>query len=356
MKSDVNEPYNSGFKKKLIKAAQLFSIIAVALILLLTAGDVFLLIFAGLLLAVFLVSIAQFTSRITGLSYVWSVAVVYLAIVSGIVVVGSWAAPSVAEQFDELTRKVPESLEKIKSSIQHYSWAKSFLNEAEPDKYMGSGKDVLSKATGAVSGIFGAIANIVIILFVGLYGAVEPGIYKKGFLYLFPLDRRERVETVLNEIGHILRWWLIGKFASMSIIGVLTTFGLWLLDVPLALILGIIAALLTFIPNIGPLVSAVPAILLGLIDGPKQALYIAVLYVAIQTVESYLVTPVIQRKTISMPPGLTLGVQVLLGVLFSGLGVALATPITAVALVVTKRFYIEDTLGDHLEPATTEEK
>lgn len=116
---------------------------------------------------------------------------------------------------------------------------------------------------------------------------------------------------------------------------------------PLALILGIIAALLTFIPNIGPILSAIPAILLGLVENTTLAIHIALLYTVIQLVESYIITPLIQRKTVSLPPGLTLGAQVILGVLFGMLGLALATPLTAAALVIAKRLYLEDTLADY---------
>ena len=125
----------------------------------------------------------------------------------------------------------------------------------------------------------------------------------------------------------------------------LTTIGLWLLDVPLALVLGLIAALFTFIPNIGPILSAIPAVLFGLTVSPQQALYVGLLYGGIQVVESYLLTPLVQRKTIELPPALTLAAQVLLGVTFGGLGVALAAPLTAVTVVGTRMLYVEDALG-----------
>lgn len=336
------------FQEKLLETAKVVGPILIIAIVFFAASEVFLLIFAGLLLAVFLTSLAQFISKKTKLSYAWSVGLLSLLILLALGLGGLWAAPSVAAQFDELTKKIPESIEELKSQIQHYSWAQPMLNQAQPEQVIGDGKKALSRATGALSGIMGAITSFVIVLFIGIYGTVEPGIYKRGLLRLIPLRRRSRIQEVLEETTETLRWWLIGKFISMGIIGVLTTVGLWFLEIPLALVLGIIAALLTFIPNIGPLLSAIPAVLLGLMDGPEQALWIALLYLGIQTVESYLITPVIQRKTIDMPPGLTLATQVLLGVIFSGLGVALATPLTAVALVMTKRLYVEDTLGDQL--------
>jgi hypothetical protein len=112
-----------------------------------------------------------------------------------------------------------------------------------------------------------------IIFFVGLYGAIEPGVYKRGFLYLIPPERRGQIAQVISECNETLKWWLIGKFFGMAVIGVFTTAGLWLLDVPLAFILGLIAALFTFIPNLGPILAAFPAVLLGMTVSPEQALY-----------------------------------------------------------------------------------
>lgn len=132
-------------------------------------------------------------------------------------------------------------------------------------------------------------------------------------------------------------------------IGFFTTIGLWLLDIPLALILGLIAAILTFIPNIGPILALAPAVLFGLTVSPEQALYVTLLYISIQAVESYVLTPLVQRKTIELPRALTLATQVFLGVSLGGLGVALATPLTAVGVVATKMLYVEDGLEDPID-------
>lgn len=135
----------------------------------------------------------------------------------------------------------------------------------------------------------------------------------------------------------------------MAVIGVLTTLGLWLLGVPLALTLGILAALLEFIPNFGPILSAVPAVLLALMESPRLALWVILLYLGIQAAESYLITPLVQRRLASLPPVLVIVSQILGGVLFGFLGFALATPLLAFALVLVKRLYIEDRLGDSFE-------
>jgi predicted PurR-regulated permease PerM len=132
----------------------------------------------------------------------------------------------------------------------------------------------------------------------------------------------------------------------MSLVGILTALGLWLLGVPLALILGLIAALLEFVPYIGTILSAVPAILLALLQGPMQALWVVLLYFVIQSIESYLLTPLVQQRVVSLPPALVLAAQVLMGVLFGAWGIILATPLTAALLVLVQMLYIEDILGD----------
>lgn len=136
----------------------------------------------------------------------------------------------------------------------------------------------------------------------------------------------------------------------MIVIGVLTAIGLWLLGVPMAVTLALIAALLTFIPNIGPILAVVPAALLALLQSPMQVVYVCLLYFGIQTFESYLLTPLVQRRTVSLPPALTIFAQVLAAVLLGGLALSLATPMAAALVVLVRMLYLEDVLGDR-EPA-----
>jgi predicted PurR-regulated permease PerM len=190
------------------------------------------------------------------------------------------------------------------------------------------------------------IANFFIAILVAIYLASEPQTYIHGFTKLFPLGRRARVREVLAEIGETLQWWLVGKSGSMLVIGILTWIGLSIIGVPLALTLGLIAGLLSFIPNFGPILSAIPAILLAFIESPVSALYVIGLYVGIQLFESNLVTPWIERQTVELPPALTILSQLTLAVLIGGLGLVLATPVLAVIMVLVQMLYIQDVLGD----------
>jgi predicted PurR-regulated permease PerM len=196
------------------------------------------------------------------------------------------------------------------------------------------------------SGILGALASVVIVAFVGIYLAVRPASYINGLVRLFPADKRPRTREIMHEIGHVLAQWLLGKMISMVIIGCLTALGLALLDVPLAMVLGILAGLLDFIPYIGPIMAGLPAVLIAFSESPTLALYVLLLFVGLQTTEAYLLSPLIERRTVSLPPAITIMMQTLLGTFFGLAGIALATPLTAVLAVLVTMLYVQDVLGD----------
>jgi predicted PurR-regulated permease PerM len=154
---------------------------------------------------------------------------------------------------------------------------------------------------------------------------------------------------VLNESGSTLQSWLVAKLFEMLLIGGLTTLGLWLLGIELALVLGLIAGLLSFIPNIGPVLSVIPAVLLASLEGTRTMLYVVGLYTIVQALESYVFTPWMQQRIVSVPPALTISMQLLFGLLAGTLGLLLATPLVAVGMVLVRMLYVEDILGDRPE-------
>ncbi len=186
-------------------------------------------------------------------------------------------------------------------------------------------------------------------ILLAIYLASEPKTYVAGFVRLFPKEKQERALAIVYQIGETLSWWLIGKGASMLFIGILTWIGLSIIGVPLALTLGLIAGLLSFIPNFGPILSAIPAILLAFIASPISALYVLALFVGVQLVESNVVTPLIERETVELPPALTIFSQLALTVLFGAVGLILATPILAVVMVLVQTIYIQDILGSETD-------
>ncbi|MDQ3649182.1 MAG: AI-2E family transporter [Acidobacteriota bacterium] len=340
----------SSFTRRVLIAAGIIITLLLVLLLLWYAVDVLMLVFTGILMAIFLRGLSDKLSERIGLSSGWSLAVVCLALVA-LISLGGWLlAPSIAEQVDQLSETVPRSVARLQQSITRYGWGRRLLEQVPPiEDMMPRTRDVVSRATGVFSTTLGVVANLFIVLFIGLYLAADPRLYTGGLLHLVPLKKRQRASEVVETLGYTLRWWLIGTAASMLVVGVLTWTGLWLLGVPLALTLAIIAALLTFIPNIGPIIAVIPAALFAFVDSPMTALYVLLLYLGIQTVESYFFTPLVQKSTIDLPPALTIAAQVLLGVLLGTLGLVIATPLTAATLVLIKMLYVEDALGDSLE-------
>jgi predicted PurR-regulated permease PerM len=238
--------------------------------------------------------------------------------------------------------------------LERYDWMRRLMDEApRPEEIVRDQPGMITKATGFVSSTFAVVAAAGVVLFLGIFIGFDPQLYRGGILRLTPPRNRERTDEVLSRLGHTLRWWLVAHFASMAVVGALTGIGLALIGIPLAFILGVIAGLMAFVPNIGPIMSVIPAIILAFAQGPRQALYVILVYVGVQLLESNLITPLFELKAVSLPPALTVSVQLLLGTLTGVLGIILASPLCASAMVLVQAFYIEDTLGERaLEDGT----
>lgn len=322
------------------------ALVALALIIVVQIVDVLLLAFAGVLLAVVLGSAADFAASRTAVPRGVALAVIVVALVT-VFAVGIWAlAPQVVEQSRQLLEEVPQTLKQIDD--KYGSWLGGDVYERVVQRFENPGRasvrDLLSGFFGAVSGTIGFVGSGLLVIVLSLYLAATPETYRQGALALVPPRRRDRAAELFDAIGGTLLWWVIGKLISMAVVGVLTFLGLWLWDIPLAITLALIAAGLAFIPNFGPILAAVPAVLIALGEGTESAVYVVVLYLAIQTVESYTVTPLIQQRTISLPPALTIVAQLVMGVLAGGLGLALATPLAAGLLVIVQKLYVEGAL------------
>ncbi len=343
---------------------KVFLVVGVAIAVLLVGGllyysvDVLMLAFSSVLIAIFLRGLALPLAERTGIKETWSVLLVSLVMIG--VLAGSIAllAPSVAEQATHLRTELPRSAQQVSDFVSRYQWGQTLIRQMPTMEDVMAKVDTASLLTG-VGGVFsttaGAVGNFFIVLLLAIYLAVEPGTYTRGFTKLFPIDRRPRITEIIDTTGETLRWWLVGKIGSMVFIGLLTWIGLSIIGVPLALTLGLIAGLLSFIPNFGPILSAIPAILLAFIASPVTALYVIGLYVGVQIIESNIVTPYIERMTVELPPALTVMFQIVFGIMLGALGLVLATPLLAILMVVIQLVYIQDVRGDrgdlgHLEP------
>ena len=311
------------------------------------ASDALLLLFASILFAILLDRASRILQRRLHLPrWLALAAVIFLLLL--LLGGGGWLlAPSVTRQSRELMTTVPQALHQLRTTLEHYDLLRAALDQAPATPQLMSKLGVLAPKAGTFfSGALGVVGNAVIIFFVGAYFAAQPHLYIDGLILLVPHRGRQHARKVLEEIGDALAGWLAGKLVQMLVAGVAVTAGLLLLGVPLAVVLGIIAGLLDFIPYLGPIAASLPAILIGFAQSPTLGLYVTLLFVGIHVLDGYVVLPLVEKRTVSLPPALTIFMQVLLGFLFGFGGVALASPLAAVALVLVTMLYVRDTLGD----------
>lgn len=344
-----NPPPEKNFIKNLLIICGLITLIILMTIAASYVIDILMMTFAAILLAILLNGLGNQLRRFVNISESTSVLLVSLLLLLVFGGIIALLAPDIGDQYKHLRDELPKSFEQVRTYLSQFGWGRTLLESVPTsdeiiDKINNSG--FISRVGNYFSSTLGVLTNIALVLLVSLYLATEPETYKNGLTQLFPFSARPRVREVLTAIGTTMQSWLVGKFASMAFIGILTVIGMWILGVPLALLLGIIAGLFSFIPNFGPILSAVPAILLAFIESPIKAGYVVILFVVVQLIESNLVTPMIERRTVELPPALTIIVQLILGVLFGALGLIFASPILAVVVVLIQMLYVQDILGD----------
>lgn len=309
-------------------------------------AGIFLLAFGAVLFSIFIRGLSAPISRILKIPFFLSVIAVIVAIGATLYVSFSLLAPHVAAQGSELGQKLPNALAHIRNQIESTTLGYEIVSQIPSVRELLGGGALITEIKGIFSITFGVVIDAFIFFFVSLYLSFDPGVYIKGFLRLVPPKKRDHVAHLFDAIAVTLHRWLVGRLLGMALVGLLTGIGLKLIGIPLALTLGLFAALLTFIPYLGAIMSAVPAVLLALLDHPIKVVYVIVLYLFIHTIEAYFLSPMIQQHQVLIPPVIIIIAQILLGVYAGLLGLILATPLTAAAVVIIKMLYIEDVLGE----------
>jgi len=308
-----------------------------------TVLGVMLVMFAGLLAAIALNAGASGLARLLHIPRKLALAIVCLALaglgVGFVAIIG----PSLTRELDELRVALPSAIDQLAAHLNQEGWGRAIV-DAIGDFDITS-RETMRGAAGAVQLVIGGITGGFLVAFIALFIAAEPESYKRGLLRLAQVSRRERYAEVLEAAASTLRRWLLAKLVGMVVIGALTWTGLTLLGIPVAFTLAALAGLLTFIPNIGPVIAAVPPVLLAFVEGTSTAAAVLVMYAGIQAVESYIITPLLQRQMMKLLPAMTLGAQAVLGVLAGPIGIVVATPLVAVTIVIVRMLYVED----HLE-------
>ena len=322
-----------------------YILIAIALLavaaILWTISDVIVIGFGAMVLATVLRALVEPLARVTHWSERWALVIVVVGLVVLMALLFWLFGRQAAAQFAEMRQQLPGAVEKMRQWIADTQIGRMALDLF---KQSSEGGNVMSNATGALGATVGGVANFLVIVFAGVYLAADPKLYRNGALRLLPPSRRAQVGHALDDAGGALKKWLVAQIVVMIAVGLMTGIGLALLGVPLSLSLGLLAGLFEFVPVVGPIAAGIPAVLLGFTQGPQTAVYVVILYIVVQQIESNVLTPLIQHWAVDLPPVIALLSIVACGLLFGPMGVIFATPMAVVVMAMVQHLYVEDTL------------
>ena len=310
-------------------------------------------------------------------------ALVVIVFIGALVGFGAWVAPTIRRQSTELRQRLPESLDRLEAWVNRHNGgiigsilapakgaarvdsaaattaARSDTSQAAATADTTSSVSLRARISQQMSGAtrylfpflsstLAVIGGVLIIIFLSIYIGADPELYHRGLMQLFPRRAHDRAGEVLSAMANVLRRWLVTQLIAMLVIGAVTTIVLLILRVKAAFALGILAGLLEFIPTVGPILSAVPAVAMGFLDSPEKALYVGIAFWGIQFAENHLLIPLLMKGGVDVPPVLTILSQALMAILFGFLGLMCAVPLLAALLVAVKMLYVEDVVGENV--------
>lgn len=306
-------------------------------------AQVILLGFAAVLVAIILRSLAALIERYTPVGERWSLPLAVLIAVSLVAGFGFLIGTQVRTEVAGLMQRLPDLVDTLGNRLNVPDLREQVTDRLQ--EFAGRG-GVVQKVAGYTSIVLTAVAHFVLVLIAGIYLAAAPKRYRAGLLQLVPGHARPRAEAAFDNAGKALRLWLAGQLVSMLLVGVVMTVGLMLIGVPSALALGFLAALAEFVPLVGPVVGAIPVVLVAASEGGNAVFWALGLVLLLQQVEGNVITPIVQRHAVDLPPVVTLFGILAMGVLFGPLGVVLGTPLTVVLFVAVKHLYVREALGE----------
>lgn len=330
-----------------------------------------LLIFAGMLLGVGLNALTNALGRRVHLPHAARLAIVCIVLAILLVGVAYLGGATIAEQAAVLSKTIKSQITHLRAFLENHGIDTSVfdLGNATPaaassssdtasapapspnargalpgaGALASSGRAIVSQTFKLLFGAISAVGNIFIVLFLGLAFAAQPGVYHDGLLFLAPAKHRIRATLIIDRIGETLERWLIAQIVVMIAVGIVTWIGLAIIGIPGSFILGIQAGLLAFIPTVGAIIAGVVVVLASLASGWIPALSALILFLGVHAMESYALTPILQRQALDIPPATLFAFQILLGVVFGIWGLALALPLVAIAKVMIDHFKTYET-------------
>jgi predicted PurR-regulated permease PerM len=273
----------------------------------------------------------------------WSLALCIGVLLALIAAAVFWIEPRVARQVPQLWRGIVQGAQDLLTSLSGSRVGQQVVDALhEAIDWL---EHHFSVAVGVLTGLTGTLGAIAYVAFVAIYYAASPLVYRRAVIALVPPAYRQRADVVCATMGTMLQRWLWTRLLSMTALGIATTIGLSLLGIPLASTLGLLSGTFLFVPYIGAIVSAIPALLIAVTVGPYHILYVALLYVAIHAADGYVLTPLLQKRAVDAPPVLVLASQLVFGALWGIVGFTFATPLVGAIIIAVRMLYVDDVLG-----------
>jgi predicted PurR-regulated permease PerM len=278
-----------------------------------------------------------------------SIAAVLLlfGVIGAIVGVGWLLAPQVGKQMSHVTKALPDAIDRLEDSLRKRTIGGVAITPPDLSSprvlrklFAGNSQTLGKMLFPFLTNSIAAIGGLVVVIFLALYIAIDPKLYRNGFVRLFPPRRRERVGEVLDELTGVVRQWLVARLLAMVAIGIITAVALWIAGIPAFAALGAIAGLLEFIPLFGPIAAAIPAIAMALLISPTKALWVVVIFLIIQQIEGNVVTPLLLQNRVDVPPLITIVAVTALGMVFGIIGMLIAEPLAAIAIAVAREVWV----------------
>lgn len=300
---------------------------------------VLLLLFAAALVAIVLDALAGAVRRRTGLHHVIALAFSALVIfgsVGGIV----WLfGAELASQIDELAAIIPGGWQALSERF-----GEERVNDLV-ERLTPSSGNIFALVQSILTFVSGMLTATLLAMLGGLFLAAQPATYRAGFLMLLPADWERRADATMQDVGVALRRFMAGQVVSMLFVGIAIFIGLHMIGAPSPLALAVIAAILGFIPVVGPLMAAAPGVLVGLTMGGDAIWQVILLYFVVQQIDGNLVNAIVMRHSVKIPPAVTMFALFAIGSTFGPAGLLLGGPITVLVFVLVRKLWIEGRLG-----------
>ncbi|MDR6940685.1 AI-2E family transporter [Mucilaginibacter pocheonensis] len=323
--------------QKVWNTVAIVALLVVVILIARVAFNVLLMVLAGVLISVYFHGFGDMIQRRTK----WSRRICMLISVGGsfiILAVLFWfMGTKISNQIAVLSDSLPNTVRTAKLKMAETPLGNKvlgYLSDDNSDQLFATAKQFFNTS-------FGVLGDLYIILFLAIFFTTSPNLYKDGIIKLMPASKKELGKCVIDRISLALKGWLKGMMLSMVLVFILLTIGLSIMNIPVALVLALFTGLLKLIPNFGSLAAMIPGVLLALTISTNTAIIVALIYMVTQTIVSYIVTPLIQKRMIDLPPALTILAQVLMGTLSGVLGVVLAVPLLAIVMILVDELYVK---------------